>query len=305
MTVCGFSMSTNAIASRVLRGFGEDRRRVISLWRIMISARRIAHAENASLPDAKKSHAIVRELVERGDIALVKGVDRVYTVEVAYANLLDVTEEQIVQEADPQAVFGFLTALMHHSLTDLLAKEIHVIDFKRGEQQRRIPLGTTPDDWVDLALPAATRPKKVGETPVVWTNVQSQWDFGVMVGYSSGLPVYVTDVERTLLDALRMPDKCGGIAKVLQAWKAADCCDLDRLVTYTDRIAIQNLKQRVGFVLEKLGRSHPRLAQWRDRLQRGGSVKLLASGPYSETYSTEWNLSLNVPSPVLAIIEHE
>ena len=145
----------------------------------------------------------------------------------------------------------------------------------------------------------------MGETPVVWTNVQSRWDFGVMVGYSSGLPVYLTDVERTLLDALRMPDKCGGIAKVLQAWKAADSCDLDRLVTYTERIAIHNLKQRVGFVLEKLGRSHPRLAQWRDRLQRGGSVKLLASGAYSETYSTEWNLSLNVPSSVLAIIEQE
>jgi predicted transcriptional regulator of viral defense system len=298
-------MWAKTIASRVLRDFGEDRRRVISQWRIMISARRIAHAENAPLPNAKKSHAILRELVERGDVAAVKGVDGVYTVEAAYANLLDVSEEQIIQEANPWAVFGFLTAMMHNSLTDLLAKEIHVIDFKGGEHERRVPLGTTPDDWVDLALPATRRPTKVGETQVVWTDVQSRWDFGVMVGYSSGLPVYVTDVERTLLDALRMPDKCGGIAKVLQAWKAADRCDLDRLVAYTDRFDIQNLKQRVGFVLEKLGRSHPRLANWRDRLQRGGSVKLLASGPYSETYSTEWNLSLNVPSSVVAIIEQE
>ncbi len=297
-------MWAKTLASRVLRGFAEDRRRVISDWRILISARRIAHSENASLPDAKKSRAILKELVRQGDVASIKGVDGVYTVEVAYANLLDVSEEQIVQEANPWAAFGFLTAMAHHSLTDLLAKEVNVVEFKEGDH-RRVPLGTTPDDWVDLALPATRRPTKVGETQVVWTDVQSKWDFGVTVGYSSGVPVYVTDVERTLLDALRMPDKCGGIAKVLQAWKAADHCDLDRLVAYTERFDIQNLKQRVGFVLEKLGRSHPRLAQWRDRLQRGGSVKLLASGPYSETYSTEWNLSLNVPSSVVAIIEQE
>ncbi len=79
-----------------------------------------------------------------------------------------------------------------------------------------------------------------------------------MVGYSSGVPVYVTDVERTLLDALRMPDKCGGIAKGAPGVAAgADDYDLDRLVAYTERFDIQNLKQRVGFVLEKLGRLHP------------------------------------------------
>jgi hypothetical protein len=298
-------MWAKTLASRVLQGFAEDRRRVISDWRILISARRIAHAENAPLPDAKKAHAILKELMRREDVTPVKGVVGVYTVDVAYANLLDVSEEQIIQEANPWAVFGFLTAMVHHSLTDLLAKEVNVVDFKAGEHLHRVPLGTTPDDWVDLAFPVARRPKKVGATRVVWSDIQSRWDFGVMVGYSSGVPVYVTDVERTLLDALRMPDKCGGIAKVLQAWRGAENCDLDRLVGYTERFNIQNLKQRVGFVLEKLGRPHPRLAQWRNGLQRGGSVKLLASRPYSETYSTEWNLSLNVSPSVLAIIEQD
>jgi hypothetical protein len=63
------------------------------------------------------------------------------------------------------------------------------------------------------------------------------------------------------------------------------------------------IRQRVGFLLEKLGRTNPRLDQWRHGLQRGGSVKLVASSPYAETYSAEWNLSLNVPASVLAIIE--
>lgn len=298
-------MWVKTFASKVLREFAEDRRRVISDWRIRIAARRIAHAENAPLPDEKKAAEIRRELISRGDIAAAKGAEGVYIVDVAYANLLDVSEEQVIQEANPWAVFGFATAMVHHGLTDLLPKEVYVIEFKDGEHLRRVPLGTTPEDWVDVDFPTARRPKKLEETEVIWSEIQSKWDFGVTVGYSSGLPVYVTDVERTLIDALRSPDKCGGIAKVLQAWKGAEECDLDRQVAYTERFDVQNLKQRVGYVLGKLGRPHPNLARWRDRLQRGGSVKLLASAPYSETYSTEWNLSLNASPSVLAIIEED
>lgn len=298
-------MWVKTIASLILRGFAEDRRRVISDWRLWIVARRLSRAANAPLPDEKKAHAILKELMQRGDISAKKGAEGVYVVEVAYANLLDVSEEQIIQEANPWAVFGFATAMVHHGLTDLLPRQVYVIEFKDGEHLRRVPLGTTPEDWVDANFPYARRPKKLEATEVIWSEIQSKWDFGVMVGYSSGLPVYVTDLERTLLDSLRSPDKCGGIAKVLQAWKGAEGCDLDRLVAYTERFEIQNLKQRVGYLLDKLGRSHPHFAQWRNSLQRGGSVKLLASEAYSENYSAEWNLSLNVSPSVLAIIEEE
>lgn len=298
-------MWIKTFASKILREFASDRRRIISDWRVLIVSRRIARAENAPLPDGAKAHALLRELTQRGDAHAIKGAEGVYVIDVPFANLLDVSEEQIVQEANPWAVFGFLTAMVYHGLTDLLAREVHVIEFKDGEHLRRIPLGTTPEDWADLGFPVARRPKKLGETRVLWSETQGKWDFGVEVGFSAGLPIYVTDAERTLLDALRAPEKCGGIAKVLRAWRDAESCDLDRLVEYTDRFDIQNLRQRVGFLLQTLGRPHPRLDTWRERLQRGGSVKLLASDPYSETYSAEWNLSLNVPPSVLAVIEQD
>jgi predicted transcriptional regulator of viral defense system len=298
-------MWSKTFASRLLEKFAEDRRRVISDWRIIISARRIAYADNAPLPGESKAREILKYLLRRDAVAPIDGTSGVYIIDVPYANLLDVSEEQIIQEANPWAVFGFLTAMVHHGLTDLVAKEVHAIDFKVGEHLKRIPLGTTQDDWVDLEFPPARHPKQLDNTRVVWSRIQGKWDFGVTIGYSSGMPVYVTDRERTLLDALRMPESCGGIAKVLEAWRRAEDCDLDRLVRHTEKFRIQNLKQRVGFILEKLGRPHARLAKWRDRLQRGGSVKLLASGPYSETYSTEWNLSLNVSPSVLAILEED
>jgi predicted transcriptional regulator of viral defense system len=297
-------MWTKTIASQVLREFAEQRRRVISEWRILVHARRIAQAANAPLPDGSKAHDIRLELERRGEITGVKGVEGIFIVDVPYANLLEVSEEQIIQEGNPWAVFGFLTAMFHHGLTDLLPKDLYVIHFTDSDHLNRIPLGTMPDDWADdMSLPLEKRPGRVNDVKVNWTDMKGDREFGITVGYSSGLPIYVTDVERTLVDAVRMPEKCGGISKVLHAWRSIEGVNLDRLVDYTDRYNIQNLRQRVGFLLEKLRRPHPKLEEWRGRLQRGGSVKLVASGAYSGTYAPEWNLSLNVPPSVLAVIE--
>lgn len=291
-------------ASKVLKVLAEDRRRVISDWRIYILARRLTRADQTPLPDDKKAVAIRNELLKRGDITTVEGVAGVYVVDVAYANLLEVSEEQIVQEANPWAVFGFLTAMAYHGLTDLVAKELYIITSKGAESSGRLPQGTMPDDWSEgTSLLTGKRPDRVGNVPVNWTQLTEEPGFGVIVGYSFGVPIYLTDVERTLLDALRMPDKSGGIAKVLRAWRAAEGMDVGKLVSYADGYENKILRQRVGFLLGSLGKTHPRLDEWRHGLQRGGSVKLVASSPYADTFSAEWNLSLNVPPSVLAIIE--
>src|ERR1700730_16957792 len=104
-------MWAKTFASQILREFAEGRRRVVSDWRILVTARRLAHADHAPLPDEKKATAIRNELIRRGDITSVEGVAGVYIVDVPYANLLEASEEQIVQEANPWAVFGFLTAM--------------------------------------------------------------------------------------------------------------------------------------------------------------------------------------------------
>jgi predicted transcriptional regulator of viral defense system len=304
-------MWAKTFASRVLRELANHRRRVVADWRILVIARRLSHAENAPLPDEKKAAAIRNELVQRGAVVPEPGVSGVYVVDVAYANLLDVSEEQIVQEANPWAVFSFLTAMTYHGLTDLASPTIHAATVKSlggraGKRPARLPLGTTPDDWADdVPPPSLMQPKKVRGVSVNWTQLAEDSGFGVTVGYSFGVPIYVTDVERTLLDALRAPDKSGGIAKVLQAWQSAEGMNLDKLVGYADAYDNQVLLQRVGYLLEKLGRTHPRLEEWRRGKQRGGSMKLVANAPYSNTYSAEWNLSLNVPPSVLAIIEED
>lgn len=280
---------------------------MVSDWRILVTCRQIAAVANEPLTDEKKAIAIRRDLESRGDLTPVNGpgLSGIFVIDAPYASLLEVSEEQIVQEANPWAVFSHLTALAYHGLTDIIPSQVYVTRFRDGSDTR-IPLGTTPEDWVGLGYPVQRTPREVRGIKVSWTETKGEYRFGVVVGYSLGTPIYVTDVERTLIDALRAPAHAGGIAKVFHAWRrGADVANLDRLVEYTDRFDNQTLRQRVGFLLQSLGRHHPRTEQWRSHLLRGGSVRLAADSDYSEAFSAEWNLSLNVPDSVLSILEGE
>jgi predicted transcriptional regulator of viral defense system len=299
------------LASKALSLLAESRRRVVSDWRLYVLIRRVAQAENIPLPDAKRAIAVRKELLNRGEIKSVDGINNVFVVETPYSNLLQISEEQIVQESNPWAVFGYLTALTHHGLSDLVAKDIYAIASTNEDHLHRLPLGTTPDDWADvdkaeknaIKLGSNRLPKTIRHIQIVWSRPREERNFGIEIAYSFGVPIYMTDPERTLIDCLQTPTKAGGIAKVLEAWKRADGADINKIVSYAELYQNQVLRQRVGFILSRLGRTHPKLSTWQKNLKRGGSVKLLASAPYADEYSTEWNLSLNVPSTTLEIFD--
>ncbi len=258
--------------------------------------------DNTPLPDQAKADAVVLFLLRRGDIAPVERATGVYRIDSPFASVIPVSDEQIVQEANPWAVFSFLTALGHHGLTNAIPRYIQATNYEHPVADR-CPLGTRPEEWLELDLPRARQPKRVGDVAIQWTRMNGAFDFGHTISYVHGLPIYVTDVERTLLDAIRAPGKVGGIREALEAWREASLTlNVDKLVNYAARFESPVLRQRVGFLLERLGHSHPRLEEWRESLQRGGSLKLVASAPYAATFSERWNLSLNVPESILGIL---
>jgi len=159
-----------------------------------------------------------------------------------------------------------------------------------------LPLDTEVSDWEGLALAPARVPAAILGRPVHWLRTQGARYFGADVYRPHGYPVRATTMERTLLDGLLDPERCGGLQNVLRSWALArDLLDLDALVALVERFGVAVLRQRVGFVAEELGLAHPAIETWRARARRGGSSRLLGTAPYAPTYSERWNLSINAP----------
>ena len=251
------------------------------------------------VPSLGRASSVIRRLVERHDLERVRELKNVYLVVSPYALAIPVSDEQIVQEGNPQCFFSHLTALAHHGLTDVIPNRVYAST--PVAESHRLPLGTTADDWFELPSPLAQRPPELRGVPVVWSRLPDE--NGVGVAFSQGASIYVTDVERTLLDVLKEPAKSHGITTVLKAWRqGSETWDIDRLVDYAESGG-PIMRQRVGYLVERLGQSHPGLDDWKRHLQRGGSLRLVAGEPYSAVYSDEWNLSLNVPPAVLGVLD--
>ncbi len=295
-------MSKPAITPHVLAALSEERRVVVADWRLHVVYCRVAYRHSYKLPDVKQLRTLIRKLEKAGDIGPIEPLQGVYRVTVPYASTLPGPDEIVVQEANPFAVLSNYTAAAYHDLTDVIPAEIYATNHRNNGV--RLPLGTTPDDWTDVPEPTRRAPKSVGDTRIIWSKTKNAWDFGDTIGYAQGCPFYVTDLERTLLDAVRFPEKTGGIREVLRIWKrAADLLDIDRLVDYVDRFNQALLRQRVGFLLERLRLTHPVLDHWAEKSVRGSSAKLVATNEFSPQHSQRWMLSLNVPDSVLGELD--
>lgn len=291
-------MPRSTIKSRILAVLAEQRRVVAANWRFHVVYMRVAHQHPCKLPDVYLVNSLIRDLTESGDLAPVEDVCGVYRITVPYASTLATADEVILQEANPTAVFSNFTAVAYHDLTNEIPSTIYATRYIGTD--KRLPLGTSPDDWVDVPQAAERTPETVNGRSVKWTRTKPEWDFGHMIGYAQGLPIYVTDLERTVLDSLRFPEKNGGSLEVLRIWKrAAERLNVDVVVEYVERFGQSLLRQRVGFIMEQLGLSHPEFGEWANRSIRGSSAKLVASRGFSPTFSERWNLSINLPESLI------
>ena len=122
--------------------------------------------------------------------------------------------------------------------------------------------------------------------------------FGVARRTLDGKPIYVTDREKTLLDAAARPDLSGGILQLAQALRTA-CPDLDwpRLDDYLARWGGGVVVKRLGYLVETLSLPVPdlkyRLERWQGLLSQGISPlepAARAEGPVI----TRWRIRANV-----------
>jgi predicted transcriptional regulator of viral defense system len=290
----------------ILEQLSADNRRVFSDWRSLILWRRATFATSAAerrwtrLPGhVDEVHPLLRQMESRGEIKPIPRLDSIYQVTVPYARTGHVDEHEILMEVHPFAALSHLTALRFHELTDQFPKIIMAMA-PTDQTGGLLPPDTDATDWDGIHLVRGRLISHVLDRSIDWTRVKPERYFGINLYRPRGYPVRVTSPERTLLDGLQHPDLSGGIQNVMQAWaRARDLLRLDDVVQYVDRFDVAVLRQRVGFILDELGLSHPRLEEWRVQAGRGGSSKLLGSAPSAPTYSKRWNLSINVPTSPL------
>lgn len=108
--------------------------------------------------------------------------------------------------------------------------------------------------------------------------------------------VRVSDLERTVLDGLRQPRRCGGVTEVAKGmWMRREALDVPRLVAYALRLRAGAATRRLGYLLETYDLGMPRQ---RERLRRrlpAGYVPLDPLLPREGRRLKRWGLQLNVP----------
>ncbi len=122
--------------------------------------------------------------------------------------------------------------------------------------------------------------------------------FGVARRTMDGKAIYVTDREKTLLDAAARPDLSGGIVQLAQALPAAHG-DLDwpQLDDYLARWGGGAVVKRLGYLVETLALPIPerdeRLTRWQGMISQGISPLEPGAGAGGPVV-TRWQLRVNV-----------
>jgi predicted transcriptional regulator of viral defense system len=286
----------------VLQQLASEHRLVVSGWRTLLLIRRATfelpqdERRWVHLPtEAAEIAPLLRLLRANGQIERILDGNSLDRVTVAFARHAHIDERECLMEIHPYAALSHLSAMVFHGIAIETPKRL-IATAARNATGGLYPVGTTGTDWEDLLIPRPRKPKQTMGTPIVWNVVRPERYFGVAEFEPFGVPIRYTTLERTLLDGLQDPELSGGISVVLRAWAMArDRLHLDLLLPLTEQFGVALLRQRVGFVLDRLGIGDPVLEKWRANAKRGGSSKLVGAAPFASEYDERWNLSLNGP----------
>jgi predicted transcriptional regulator of viral defense system len=164
---------------------------------------------------------------------------------------LEPVAELVLRRLDHRYYLSWHTGLWHHGLI---------------EQQSRTVL---------CAVRIRKRPVRLGAQTVRFVSVTQRKFFGFSRSDSYQAPVWVADLEKTLLDSLDAPALVGPMSVVIAALDQAarqGVLDPQRLVAYAIRMGGPVLNRRLGYFMERL--SIPGAADLEAHLGRKSAVAL-------------------------------
>ena len=115
--------------------------------------------------------------------------------------------------------------------------------------------------------------------------------------------VHISDLERTVIDGLRQPEYCGGVADVAKAlWMRHQDIETAKLVDYALRLRVGAVTRRLGYLLDLYAIApEAQLRRLRDALTET-YVRLDPTLPMEGPHLARWRLQLNITPQELQAI---
>jgi predicted transcriptional regulator of viral defense system len=163
---------------------------------------------------------------------------------------------------------------------------------------------TQPQFAVFTSTPKRLRNRTIHGAEFRFVFAQPDHMFGVTTHWITKQDaVRISDLERTLIDGLRQPEYCGGIAEVAKGlWIRHADLNASRIVGYALRLRVGSVIRRLGYLLEVYGLA-PESEVERLRSALTVTYSLLDPVmPKEGQYMARWRLRLNVAREELEAI---
>ena len=163
-------------------------------------------------------------------------------------------------------------------------------------------------DWLDhpvrgrlwIAVPSSRHTPTTLRDQVTWVVLRRDlFSWGIERHWVGTDTIWVSDPERTILDALHLPRHAGGITEIVAVLlRAAASLNGERLVAHTDRLGNESVRRRLGFLLETLllpGLEEVVQKLYANRsIRRRSPVLLDPTLPTSGPIDARWGVRINV-----------
>ena len=210
-----------------------------------------------------------------------------YALSSSVPGVADVHEFEVAMALVKPAAISHWSALNYHDLTEQVPRHVFVLTTTDVSVPRK--------QTSDSAGGRGGYP--VNGTVYRFIQVQPKRYFGTERIWVGDARVSMTDLERTLLDGLAMPQHCGGFGEVIYAFaEAMGRIDLERIAEYAQRLG-PAVAKRAGWVLELHGCEDPQLDELA-AIPIKGHRKLDPTGLRKGAYNNRWMLQENLPGMV-------